>query len=31
MKNHGIPKILDDIYDVEFTSDLIIKISFTEK
>lgn len=31
MKNQGIPKILDNIYDVNSKSDLIIKITFTEK
>jgi hypothetical protein len=30
MKNKGIPMISDNIYDVDYTSDLIIKITFTE-
>lgn len=30
MKNKGIPIISNDIYDVDYTSDLIIKITFTE-
>lgn len=30
MKNKGIPIISNDIYDVDYISDLIIKITFTE-